>query len=171
MNGFRLLFAVVLTLLLQAGLVQHLGILGIRPDLMVLLLVLLSLRRGPVTGTIFGFLLGFLQDVLVPQTLGMNTLAKSVVGYGVGRVSQNLVVEGPPLHVLLILAAVLVHDAVFFLCFTGLNLPQFVSIFATLSLPTAIYTALIGVAITAVGALMSGSTWRWIVAEGGGRRG
>ena len=162
MNGLRLLLALLFTLILQLAVVERMAIFGVRPDLTLLVLVLLSLRRGPLVGTLAGFVIGLLQDILVPQTLGMNTFAKSIVGYVLGKSSQNLLLEGPPLHLGLIALSVLLHDLIFLLLSTHLDLPRFFTVYFTHAIPTAIYTAVVGLLVLGVVAaanLRSSSNW------------
>jgi rod shape-determining protein MreD len=168
MNGARLALLTVLTLIGQVALVPRIAISGIQPDLTVLLVVLAGLRGGPITGTLVGFFLGLLQDLLVPQTLGMNALAKAVVGWQVGKISRQLALEGPPLYLGLVAAAVLVHDFIYLLCFTHLDLGRFFVMFFTNAIPTAIYTGIVAslMAVLVV-VLQQGSLGR----TGGGRRG
>ena len=168
MNGARLALLTVLTLIAQVALVPRIAISGIRPDLTVLLVVLAGMRGGPITGTLVGFFLGLLQDLLVPQTLGMNALAKAVVGWQVGKISRQLAAEGPPLYLGLVAAAVLVHDFIYLLCFTRLDLGRFFVMFFTHAIPTAIYTGIVAslMAILVL-VLQQGSLGR----PGGGRHG
>jgi len=140
MSGARLALLALLTLIAQVAVIPRIAIGGIRPDLTVLLVVLAGLRGGPVTGTLVGFCLGLFQDLLVPETLGMNALAKAIVGWQAGKLSGQLALDGPPLYLGLITAAVLVHDFVYLLCFTRLDIGRFFTMFFTLAVPTAIYT-------------------------------
>lgn len=168
MNGARLALLALITLIAQVAIVPHIAIAGIRPDLTVLLVVLAGLRGGPVTGTVAGFLLGLLQDLLVPETLGMNALAKSIVGYGAGKISGQLALEGPPLYLGLVTATVLVHDFVYLLCFTRLDLGRFFVTFFTHAIPTAIYTGVVAAIIAVVGLVLQQGTF---ARPAGGRHG
>ena len=115
-----------------------------------------------------GFFLGLLQDLLVPQTLGMNALAKAVVGWQVGKISRQLAVEGPLLYLGLVAAAVLAHDFIYLLCFTRLDLGRFFVMFFTHAIPTAIYTGIVASLMAVlVLVLQQGSLGR----TGGGRHG
>ncbi len=143
MNGARLILLTLLTLIAQVALVPRIAISGIRPDLTVLLVVLAGMRGGPIAGTLTGFFVGLLQDLLVPQTLGMNALAKAVVGWQVGKISRQLALEGPPLYLGLVTAAVLVHDFIYLLCFTRLDIGRFFVMFFTHAIPTAVYTGIV----------------------------
>lgn len=149
MSHVRLFLAVLLVLLLQVTVVARIGILGVQPDLMVLLLVLVALRRGPIAGTLLGFALGLVQDSLVPPTMGMNMLAKSLTGYAVGQLSDKLVVGGPALQAALVGGAVLLHDFFYLLAFTGLDLLTFVRMYFVQAVPAALYTAVVGLAVLA----------------------
>jgi len=142
MSGARLALLTLVTLIAQVAIIPRIAISGIRPDLTVLLVVLAGLRGGPVSGTLAGFFLGLLQDLLVPETLGMNALAKAIVGWQAGKLSGQLAIDGPPLYLGLVTAAVLAHDFVYLLCFTRFDLGRFFAMFFTHAIPTAIYTGL-----------------------------
>jgi rod shape-determining protein MreD len=156
MSGIRLVLAVLLTLVAQVALVNRIDLWGIRPDLALLLLVFLAQRRGPVFGTVLGFCIGLLEGLLQPHTLGMQCLAKSVLGFGIGKLSQQLVAESLVLLAVLLGLSVLVHDAIFLLAYTHLSLPRFFSMYFTIAIPTAIYTALAGGLIAVVASAIGG---------------
>jgi rod shape-determining protein MreD len=146
----------LLTSLLQLVVGERMAVLGIRPDLVVLIIVLLGLRRGPVAATLLGFLLGFLQDLLEPSTLGMNMLAKSCTGYAVGKLSGNLLVGGLFLHASLVGIALLLHDLIYLLVYTRLDPARFFGMFAAQSLPAALYTALCAFVVLALASALAG---------------
>jgi rod shape-determining protein MreD len=156
MRSIQVLLAVLLTSLLQLVVGERMAIFGIRPDLVVLTIVLLGLRRGPVTATVLGFLLGFLQDLLNPSTLGMNMLAKSCTGYAVGKLAGNLLVGGLFLHASLVGVAVLFHDLIYLLAYTRLDLSRFFGMFAQQSFPAALYTALCALVVLALASALAG---------------
>jgi rod shape-determining protein MreD len=158
----------LVTLIAQVSVIPRIAIAGIRPDLTVLLVVLAGLRGGPITGTLAGFFLGLLQDLLVPETLGMNALAKAIIGWQSGKLSGQLAIDGPPLYLGLISAAVLVHDFIYLLCFTHFDLGRFFAMFFTHAIPTAVYTGLFaGLMAVIVLLLQQGSLGR----APGGRNG
>jgi rod shape-determining protein MreD len=157
MTGIRLGLAILFTLLVQVALVNRMGLWGVRPDLTVLLIVFLGLRRGPVVGTLLGFFLGLLQDLLVPSTLGMNMLAKSCLGYLLGKLSGNLLLGGLGFYSAVIAISVLVHDGIYLLAYTKLDVPRTLGMFFTQSVPTALYTAVVGLVILAVATALGGA--------------
>lgn len=148
--------AAFLAVVFQLTVADRLAILDIRPDLTVLAVVLLGLRRGPMVGTLVGLLIGLLQDLLVPATLGMHVLAKSILGNLSGRLGQNLALPALPLYAPLFALAALLHDLIYLLVYTQLDPGRFLRIFLVQSLPSALYTALVGVLLLILAALLRG---------------
>jgi len=136
-------------LALQATLVQHLSIAGIRPDLPLVVVVLLGAARGGVPGTVAGFAIGLAQDLTNPAFLGLNALTKSLVGWAAGSLRGQLNTGSLPLHAATLFAAVMAHDLVYWTLFTRLALADLFASLATRSLPTAVYTAAVGMWILA----------------------
>jgi len=50
-------------------------------------------RRSPIAGTITGGTIGLLQDVLSSQPIGVNGMAKSVIGYAAASLGSRIDVE------------------------------------------------------------------------------
>ena len=103
----------LLVLTIVGGSVAHatltplVSVAGVTPDLPLIMIILLSLRRGPEFGCLTGFVTGFLQDAAGGGLIGVQALTKAVIGFGIGvagarlRVSQPLV-QVPGLVVLTI---------------------------------------------------------------------
>lgn len=70
--------------LLQVLLLPLLAVAGIVPDLMLLLTFWIALREGQVAGTVAGFALGLLLDVVMHGQLGLHAFAKTLAGFVVG---------------------------------------------------------------------------------------
>ncbi|HYS19017.1 MAG TPA: rod shape-determining protein MreD [Candidatus Binatia bacterium] len=93
----------LLVLTVAGGSVAHatltplISIAGVTPDLPLIMVVLLALRRGPEFGCLSGFVTGLLQDAAGGGLIGVQALTKAVIGFGIGvaggrlRVSQPLV--------------------------------------------------------------------------------
>ncbi|MGB9741806.1 MAG: rod shape-determining protein MreD [bacterium] len=65
------------------------GILPLSPDFTLLTLVIISLHEGKIVSTLFGFLIGLCLDLTMPETLGINMLTLSIIGYAVSTL-RNL---------------------------------------------------------------------------------
>ena len=74
--------------ILQLAAVSQVPILGVSPDLSPLLVAAVGLLCGSVVGAVFGFGMGLLVDTALLQTLGINSLVLTVVGYGAGRLLE-----------------------------------------------------------------------------------
>lgn len=156
MTSMRLIFAVGLTLVGQLVIAPKVAVLGIEPDFLVLLLVILALRTGAGGGALIGFGIGILQGLVVPETLGMDALAKCIVGWFVGKVAPKLALEGPLLYFGLPAVALLAHDLIYLVCLTRLDVVRLAEIFALRSVPIAIYTGVLSVVVGLVSDLALG---------------
>ena len=70
--------------LLQATILDFVAVLGVKPDLQLILVVFLALRRGSMSGQIAGFVGGLLEDVVTLSPLGFHALVKALVGFCAG---------------------------------------------------------------------------------------
>jgi len=70
--------------LAQATLAPALRIADVSPDIPLIVVVLLALRRGPEFGCAAGFIAGLLQDVAAGGLIGVQALTKALVGFGLG---------------------------------------------------------------------------------------
>jgi rod shape-determining protein MreD len=118
---------------------------GVAPDFAVIALVILAMSEGPRAGAVGGFCLGLVQDLSVPTMLGLHAFCKSILGYVVGRTRGRLLYGLPLVEGALVLVASLGHDTLFLLVQSRQQSEAFLGPWFTLALPTAIYTALVGV--------------------------
>ncbi|MBA2312242.1 MAG: rod shape-determining protein MreD [Actinobacteria bacterium] len=76
---------VVISVALQSTVLARLTLLGVIPQLGLILIVSLAYTDGPRVGTVTGFFGGLLQDLLLPQSIvGLTALVYTLVGYTVG---------------------------------------------------------------------------------------
>src|SRR5512132_3294983 len=69
------------------------------PDLPLIIVVLLALRRGPEFGCVGGFVTGLLQDAASGGLMGVQALTKSVIGFAIGALGGRLTVTQPLVQV------------------------------------------------------------------------
>jgi len=96
--------ALVICILLQSTILGRIAIRGVRPDLAMLVLVFVSVRRGPMVGQVSGFASGFLEDLMNVSPLGFHSLLRTVIGYLFGLLSGNVFID--PFLMPIILAVV-----------------------------------------------------------------
>jgi rod shape-determining protein MreD len=111
------LVAVALALALQTTLAQLVvgGTAAI--DLVLVAVVSVALTTGPVTGMLAGSIAGIIQDSLSTGVVGIGGLAKSVIGFLVGAVSQQFILTSALPRFLMFVGSTVVHAAIFM----GLN--------------------------------------------------
>jgi rod shape-determining protein MreD len=76
---------IVAAVAIQTALISRLQILGVTADLFLILVVLVGVSRGAVTGMVFGFVAGLIADVVFLDPVGLRTLVYLVAGFAVGR--------------------------------------------------------------------------------------
>jgi rod shape-determining protein MreD len=105
------LLAAAATLLLRSTLFAGLVSRGIVIDVLALATVAWSMRHRESWGSTFGFLLGLAADLDAAHWLGRHALALTLLGYGVGRLSNTLVKDSPLTQLVLFAAATALHQA------------------------------------------------------------
>jgi rod shape-determining protein MreD len=98
------ILALVICILLQTTILSKIAIRGVRPDLALLVLIFVSMRRGSMVGQVSGFASGFLEDLMNVSPLGFHSLLRVVIGYLYGLLSGNVFID--PFLMPIILAVV-----------------------------------------------------------------
>jgi rod shape-determining protein MreD len=80
---------VFVTAVFQVGAISGAEVLGAEPDLLLVVLVVVSLLTGSITGAIAGFAGGLLVDVMTLYTLGTTSIVLTVAGYWAGRYGET----------------------------------------------------------------------------------
>jgi rod shape-determining protein MreD len=140
-NMFLLLLIVIIYQSLFSGL---LTIQKISLDLPLLILVFVGLTQGPVSGAMFGFLVGFLLDLSNPAFLGLGAFIKTCLGYLVGSFKDNLYLESSLSKGVVVFFSLLFNDLVYYFFTGGLNPGYAFSIFLNYSLLSGLYTSIAG---------------------------
>lgn len=147
MRGTPLGTVLAVFLMLQVLLADKISIGRVEPDFPLLIVAYFAVFKGPVRGPVVGFLVGLIQDLFNPAFLGLNALTKTIVGYGLGIAGSKTEPDSSVFLFALLGGAALLHDFVYLLFFTGLSLGKFFLIWVTVSIPSALYTAIVGVLV------------------------
>jgi rod shape-determining protein MreD len=91
----RVLALIVTAILLQSTVFSQLRLLGVRPELLYLVTILIALQEGPNEGAVVGFTCGLAQDMLLDQPMGITALTLTLLGYAVGMARQYIVSPSP----------------------------------------------------------------------------
>jgi rod shape-determining protein MreD len=100
---------------------------GTSIDLVLIVVVYVAIKSGPVTGLLAGTVAGLIQDALSSGILGIGGLAKTIVGFLSGVLGTQFIVTAPLPRFLLLLVATGLHAAVFMGLYSLLDLRQFPS--------------------------------------------
>jgi rod shape-determining protein MreD len=95
---------VVTVLLLESTVFSDLKLLGVRPELMYLVTIVVAIIEGPREGMVVGFAGGMAQDFLLNQPKGITALTLTLVGYAAGLARQYVVSSSPLLPTILVAA-------------------------------------------------------------------
>ena len=72
----------------QIGVVSEVPVFGVSVDLSPLLVAFVGLMCGSMMGAVTGFAVGLLVDLALVQTLGVNSLIFTLIGYWAGRLRE-----------------------------------------------------------------------------------
>ena len=157
---FRMIAAAVIVFIMQTTFVHRINILGAAPDLVLVLLAVLVIDRKPLLAVIIGFSLGFLQDLGNASYLGMNALAKSLLGYGISRFASGYFPDSALFRGLLLFLAALASDIIVLNITASFNPGDVLLSFFRYSLLSAVYTAVAGILVFGVLGLLPGRVVR-----------
>src|ERR1700737_3509708 len=79
--------------LAQSSVVPSLAVVGVTPDLPLILTALLAFRRGPEAACLVGFALGLLQDAAGGGLIGIQAATLAVTGFAMGHLPGRLWVD------------------------------------------------------------------------------
>lgn len=94
-------------------------------DLVLIVVVYVAIKSGPVTGLMAGTVAGLIQDALSSGILGIGGLAKTIVGFLAGVLGSQFIVTAPVPRFLLLLLATGLHAGIFVGLYMLLDLRQF----------------------------------------------
>jgi rod shape-determining protein MreD len=90
-------------------------------DLPLLVVIFFAMaRRSPMTGLLTGAAIGLLQDSLTGHDIGLNGIAKTVVGYGASSLGVKLDVENAGTRLLITMAFYIINKVLYFTVARGL---------------------------------------------------
>jgi rod shape-determining protein MreD len=125
-----------------------LRIADVAPDIPLIVVVMLALRRGPEFGCGAGFLAGLLQDAATGGLLGVQALTKAIVGFGVGALAGRLRVSQPLVQVPGLVVLSIVEGVARFALLQLFHFPaSFGELMTYVVLPQSIYNGFLGAAL------------------------
>ena len=89
-GSVRLVLPCVVLVVLQLVLGGHLKLFGASADFLLVIVGMLALMRGDVTGCVAGFVCGLAFDLLGSGMVGLTALLGSVLGFAVADLALNV---------------------------------------------------------------------------------
>ena len=125
MRSAAALAAILIAIALQTTLASMVFRGSTAIDLVLIVVVFVAIKSGPVTGLMAGTVAGLIQDALSSGILGIGGLAKTLVGFLAGVLGSQFIVTAPLPRFLLLLMATALHALIFMGLYTLLNLREF----------------------------------------------
>lgn len=92
-SRIKMCAVIALVLLLHATVLNYISVSGVKPDLLLIVVVFLALFFGSGAGLEAGILAGLGKDMLALDYLGMNTLSLGLTGFVVGAFNSKFFKE------------------------------------------------------------------------------
>lgn len=142
---FLILFIQMLFVLaLQGTVINLVKVFDVGPDLVLIYLVHVALKRGAVFGVFLGFLAGLIQDIYGPLShLGAGALALSCIGYFVGQLDETFLKLDLVTKLAVLGVAFFARDLIHALAIR-MDSSIISTVFLQRSLPEGIYTLIVG---------------------------
>jgi rod shape-determining protein MreD len=114
---------IALAVVLQSTLLRWVAIRGVIPDLGLIILVFVAIRRGSMTAQLSGFATGVIEDVLSLSPLGFHAFIRTVVGFLYGLTVGSIFVDPILMPVLLTIIATLFKALISSILVSFLSIP------------------------------------------------
>lgn len=111
----------VLLMTVQTTFWTSLSIQSFRPDLLLILIVYLAFSYSPVSGGVLAFFIGYLMDVFSGNTIGLYTLSRPLLFYGVKHFRNRFYLEGFPFQFLFVFLATVLEGLFILILMASLN--------------------------------------------------
>jgi rod shape-determining protein MreD len=132
----------------HATLAPALRVAGVTPDLPLIVVVLLALRRGPEFGCLAGFAAGLLQDAAGGGLVGVQALTKAIIGFAIGAAGSRLSVTQPLVQVPGLVILTIAEGLARFALLQMFRFPApFGELMLYVVLPQALYNGFLGAAL------------------------
>ncbi len=143
MKIVRNILLIALALLAQSTLISRVAIMGVRPDLAMLVLIFLVYTSSPVESVLYGFFIGFIQDVYTPEFLGANAFTMALMGFFLDMIKERLSIDNFMGKALVTFGMCTVHDVIFLSFYTRFDFSMMINLFVRLSLLGSLYTMVV----------------------------
>ncbi|MDK2823324.1 MAG: rod shape-determining protein MreD [Clostridia bacterium] len=139
MRYFVLALLGFLSLILESTIFNELIIAGVKPDLVLVIVILFALFNGPRQGALVGLGLGLLEDIYLAKYIGLNAISKFTIGLIVGFMEKRMYKDNFLVPVLGLFFGSLIYCAIYFIYSGMVGYPLSFGRLLKIALPMAIY--------------------------------
>jgi len=141
---FFLFFMLICAVFLQMTLLNFFPILGVKPDLVLIIVVYNAFLRGSREGAFIGFCGGIFEDLIIGNYIGMNALSLMAAGYLIGFTESKLYKDSSFIAAVLVWAGSFTAQVINYvlISFSNVYINPGVAFIHTI-IPVATYTALL----------------------------
>lgn len=108
-------FFFIVSLVLESTLFTHLTVAGVKPDLVLVLVVMYAMLHGSREGAMVGLMGGIMQDLMMGQFIGLNALANFLVGLFFGVLEYKIYKESIFIAGVALIFGTLLHESLIWL--------------------------------------------------------
>lgn len=132
-----------LCILLQTTLFSSLKICGVKPDLILIVVLYASLWKGVRRGVVVGFIGGMLEDIVSGGLPGANAFAKLTVGLLCGLSPKKFYLGSKRVQIMAAFFGTFLAQTIYLLISRLLGEGRTLNSFGTIIFPAALYNALL----------------------------
>lgn len=114
-NGILGVIVIFITIILQSTILNNLSINDIKPDLVMIMILLFSNNSGKIKGQFLGFSVGLVEDFLSLAPLGFNAFLHTIIGYLAGSTSGKIFFDPIVVPIVFILIGTLLKSVLSFI--------------------------------------------------------
>ncbi len=110
MNILKAALGLTVVTILNIIYVKHFTIMDVVPNLMIIVIVMMGLKKGRTIGALSGIFVGVLNDIFAGQTFGISALIYMYIGYMAGSLSKKLYNENVIISAVIVCFANLLYN-------------------------------------------------------------
>lgn len=134
--------------LIQSTVFEYIEIMGIRPNLLLVVAICTALARKDMESAFMGLACGLGMDMLIGRTLGWYAMCLFLVCFSIGLINPKLYKENPLIPIFFVFfSSVIVESFYYFISFFLRGYQDFTFVITRIILPESIYNAFIALLI------------------------
>ncbi len=114
-NGLVTTVIIIITVILQTTIFNRFSFHNVKPDFVLIIIILISNYSGSIKGQLTGFVSGLIEDFLSLSPFGFSALIKSVIGYLSGKTEGQIFFDPIVVPIIFVFAGTIIKSLLSFL--------------------------------------------------------